>query len=76
MSCGRPHNDDDWLLLACNIGEADLAFQEARRRNPSLEFPLLETVIEELYEMSAGFTDPEFLRATGPARRRNRKLFG
>ena len=77
MSSGRPGDDaEEWLLLATLIGEADLDFQQARQRNPGLTFPLLETVVAELYEMTAGFTDPVFLRMTRAARRRNRALFG
>jgi hypothetical protein len=77
MSHGRPSDDaEEWLLLATLIGEADSDFRTARQHNPSLTFPLLEIVVEELYEMTAGFTDPVFLRMTRAARRRNRALFG
>jgi hypothetical protein len=77
MASGRPQDDaEEWGLLASLIGEADLDFQAARRGNPALTFPLLETVVEEFYEMTDGFTDPLFLRSTRPARRRNRALFG
>ena len=65
-----------WDLITCLIGEADLAFREANRRNPNLRLPLLDEAVAQLYEMTGGFTDPEFLRSTGPERRRNRKLFG
>ncbi|HEX8535035.1 MAG TPA: hypothetical protein VF662_12780 [Allosphingosinicella sp.] len=73
---GSPSDGETWLLLATLVGEADLAFQAAKRRNPYLTFPLLDDVVEEFREMTAGFTDPVFLRATGAARRRNRALFG
>ena len=63
------------MLVAILIGEADLIFQDARRRDPSCTFPLLDKVVEELYEMMAGFTDPVFLRGTRAARRRNPALF-
>jgi hypothetical protein len=77
MRHGRPRDDaEEWLLLATIIGDADLDFQKARRSDPALAFPLLEAVVEELYEMTAGFTDPVFLRMTRAARRRNRALFG
>ena len=77
MQTGRPRDDaEEWLLLATLIGEADLAFRRAREPNPALTFPLLETVVAELYEMTGGFTDPVFLRMTRAARRRNRALFG
>jgi hypothetical protein len=77
MDVGRPNDDaEEWLLLATLIGEADLAFQERRRRDPSATWPLLETVVQEFYEMTAGFTDPVFLRMTGAARRKNQALFG
>lgn len=76
LAHGRPRDGaEEWLLVATLIGEADLVFQHARRRDPSLTFPLLDTVIEELYEMTAGFTDPVFLRGTRAARRRNPALF-
>lgn len=76
LSSGRPSDGaEEWLLVATIIGESDLALREARRNNPTLILPLLDAVIAELYEMTAGFTDQEFLRLTGPARRRNRKLF-
>ena len=65
-----------WDLITSLIGEADLAFREASRRNPNLQLPLLDEAVAQLYEMTGGFTDPEFLRSTGPARRRNRQLFG
>lgn len=77
LSNGRPKDGaEEWLFVTTMIGEADLALQEARRRDPLLTSPLLEAVVAELYEMTAGFTDQEFLRLTGPARRRNRRLFG
>jgi hypothetical protein len=77
MSSGRLGDDaEEWLLVATLIGEADLDFQKARQGNPALTFPLLETVVAELYEMTAGFTDPVFLRMTRAARRRNPALFG
>ena len=76
MAPGRPRDGgEEWLLLATLIGEADLAFREARRHDPSLEFPLLQSAVEDYYEMTRGFTDPEFLRLTRAARRRNPKLF-
>jgi len=77
MSHGRPSDDaEEWLLLATLVGEADLAFQAARRQNPALTYPLLEAAVAELYAMTAGFTDPVFLRMTKAARRQNRALFG
>ena len=77
LSSGRPRDgEEEWMLLATLIGEADLAFQSERRRNPTVTFPLLDTVVAEFYEMTAGFTDPVFLRSTGAARRRNKALFG
>jgi hypothetical protein len=77
LSNGRPSDGaEEWLLVTTIIGEADLALQEARGSNPTVELPLLDAVVAELYEMTAGFTDPEFLRATKPARRQNPRLFG
>lgn len=76
LAHGRPLDGaEEWLLVASLIGEADLVFQEARRRDPSLTFPLLDKIVEELCEMTAGFTDPVFLRGTRAARRRNPALF-
>jgi hypothetical protein len=76
MRSGRPGDDaEEWGLLAYLVGAADLEFQKARQSNPALTFPLLETVVAELYGMTAGFTDPVFLRMTRAARRRNRSLF-
>ena len=73
---GRPADGaEEWLLLATLIGEADLEFQNARRANPTLTFPLLEAVVAEFYEVTDGFTDPAFLRSTRAARRRNPTLF-
>ena len=75
LDTGSGHDSDTWLHLASIAGEADLAVQEERRRNPTFELPLLETVVAELRQATANFTDLEFLRSTGPARRRNPKLF-
>ncbi len=72
--CGR-YDSETWLYLASIVGEAGLAVQEERRRNPSFELPLLEAVVAELREATSNFTDLEFLRSTRPARRRNPRLF-
>ena len=72
---GRTYQPEEWALLASLVGEADLAFQAARRDNPTLEWPLLETAVQDLREATSGFTKLAFLHSTRAARRRNPKLF-
>ena len=66
---------EEWLLLATLVGEADLAIREEQLANPSLQIPLHDEVITELRALTKDFTDPAFVRAAAPARRRNRELF-
>ena len=72
---GQNRQPEEWMLLATLVGEADLTFQEARRDNPSLEWPLLEAAVQGLREATSNFADLEFLHSTRAARRRNPKLF-
>ena len=69
------YQGEEWMLLATLICEADLTFQEARRANPALKWPLLEAAIQDLREATSGFSNLEFLRSTRAALRRNPKLF-
>lgn len=71
----RSFQGEEWILLASIVGEADLVIQKARRRDPTLEFPLLETVVAELREVTSDFTYPVFVRSTRATRRRYRSLF-
>jgi hypothetical protein len=72
---GQDYQPEEWALLASLIVEADLAFQEARRDDPALEWPLLEAAVQDLRDATSGFTKPAFLRASRAARRRNPMLF-
>jgi hypothetical protein len=73
----HPHNydPDEWMLLATLVGEAGLVVHNEQQSHPSLEAPLLDKAVEELRDMTKGFTDPAFLKATRAARRRNPSLF-
>lgn len=75
LSGGGSYQPDEWSLLVMLVGEADLTFQEARRKDPTLEWPLLEAAVQDLRETTAGFTNLDFLRSTRAARRRYPKLF-
>ena len=65
----------DWLALAGSIVQADLFLKQAQELDPSVRLALLDTVLAELRDVTANFTKPEFLSATGPARRDNPLLF-
>ena len=65
----------DWLALACSIVDADKFLQQAQELDPSIRLPLLEAVLEELRDVTANFTRPDFLSATGGIRRDHPKLF-
>ena len=75
LDTGSDFDSYTWSYLATIAGEADLTLQQERGRNPTFELPLLETVVAELREASANFTDREFLRSTRGERRRYPKLF-
>ncbi|WP_114950879.1 hypothetical protein [Sphingosinicella terrae] len=66
---------EEWMLLSTLVGEADLLAAEAKRRDPDYRMPMLEEAVEALYQETKGFTDPEFLRSSGAARRHNKPLF-
>jgi hypothetical protein len=65
----------DWLLVATLVIEAYGALKNARDADPVVRLPILDTVIEELREATANFSDADFLRATRSARRHNPSLF-
>jgi hypothetical protein len=71
---GRP-GLDEWLLIATNVGEADLAIADLAAEQAQSLRPLLDEVLAELRDQTDNFRDVEFLRATKPARRRNPGLF-
>ena len=75
LSKGARHDVYTWALIAGLIGEADLAVRAARARLPRLHVPLLDQAVQALRDDTNGFTDPDFLRATRPERRRNPDLF-
>jgi len=66
---------EEWLLLATIIAEAGLVAQKQQRQDPTFRMPLLEQAVEELRDMTRGFTDRAFLQSTRSARRRNPALF-
>ena len=72
----QPHSyhPDEWMLLATLVGEADLAVRGDPLSPPALT-TLLEQVVGELRDVTKGFTDPDFLRGSRAARRRNKDLF-
>ncbi len=65
----------DWSLLVGEIVEADRLLRSAREADPAASLPLLDTVLEDLRDVTANFTRPEFLAATKADRRGNPKLF-
>lgn len=75
LAGGDSYEGEEWMLLATLVGEADLIVREEQQNDPAIRVPLLEIAVAELREVTAGFTDPTFLRSTGAARRRNPQLF-
>lgn len=71
---GRP-GLEEWLLIATNIGEADLAIRRLAPEDAARLRPMLEEALRELRDQTDTFTDAEFLRVTKAARRRNPALF-
>lgn len=65
----------DWGLVATLIVEADEALGHAQVYDPSITLPLLETVLEELRDVTSNFTNAAFIRATKPERRQKPSLF-
>jgi hypothetical protein len=65
----------DWGLVATLILEADEALGRAQDHDPSITLPLLETVLEELRDVTSDFTSPAFVKATKPERRQKPRLF-
>lgn len=66
---------EEWLLLATLVGGADLMVRQGRQDDPGLQMPLLDEVVRDFQDLSAGFTDPVFLSASRAARQRNPELF-
>jgi hypothetical protein len=52
---------EDWLLVATLLVAAENALHRARERDGAARLPLLDVVLEELSELTSGFTRPEFL---------------
>lgn len=75
MTYPNNYQPEEWSLLASLIAEAGLIVSDERRRDPSFQSFLLDQAVEELRDMTRGFTDPGFLKATRAARRRNPGLF-
>ncbi|MEO5773251.1 MAG: hypothetical protein ABIQ32_03920 [Sphingomicrobium sp.] len=65
---------DEWMLVATLIGEADLTIRADGKAGGGLR-SLLQEVVGELRDATNGFRDPEFVRSTRAARRRNKDLF-
>jgi hypothetical protein len=65
---------EEWMLLATLVGEADLAIRGKPVADANLQ-ELREKVIRDFREVTNGFTNPDFLNASGAARRRNKELF-
>jgi len=65
----------DWGLVATLIVEADDALKRAQADDPTIQLPLLDTVIEELRDATSNFTSATFLAATKPERRQQPSLF-
>lgn len=65
----------DWLLVATLLGEADDLLQRTDGGSSTERSPRLGSVLEELRDATCNFTNPQFLRVTRPARRRNPHLF-
>ena len=65
----------DWGLIATLIVEADEALRRAQQHDPSITLPLLETVLEELRDVTCNFTSPAFVNAAKLSRRQKPRLF-
>lgn len=65
----------DWSLVASLIVEADDALKRAQELDVSITLPLLDTVVEELRDVTSNFTSAAFLSATKPERRQKPSLF-
>jgi hypothetical protein len=64
-----------WGLIASLIVEAANEIERAQADDPTIRLPLLDTVVEELRDVTAKFTSAAFLAATKPARRQQPGLF-
>ena len=72
----HPHRyqPEKWMLLATLVGEADLTIRQEALASPHLK-ALLEEVVADFREVTNDFTNPDFLRGSRAARRRNKELF-
>ena len=64
----------EWMLLATLVGEADLAIRQDALASLALKV-LLEEVVGDFREVTSDFANPDFLRGSRAARRRNKELF-
>ena len=71
---GRP-GLEEWLLIATNAGEADLAMDRLAPDDAARLRPMLDELMRDLRDQTDNFRDPEFLSLTRAARRRNPALF-
>jgi hypothetical protein len=65
----------DWGLVVSLIVEADDALMRARAYESSITLPLLETILDELRDVTSNFTNAAFLEASKSARRQKTGLF-
>lgn len=65
----------DWGVVTSRIVGAAEALRSARKLDPTVALPLLDEAIEELRDISANFTRPEFLDSTRASRRQSPELF-
>lgn len=72
---GGGYQPEEWSLLATRIAEAGLLIREQEESASDALRSLLEETVEELRDLTDGFTDQSFLRNTRAARRRNPTLF-
>jgi hypothetical protein len=75
LSHGSNLGSYSWLLVAPIVGQAYNFLTNLPPEDAREEMRLLNRVISELKEASDGFTRPDFLRATGPARPQAPGLF-
>jgi hypothetical protein len=68
------YQPEEWMLLATLVGEADLAIRQDAQASPDAKV-LLKEVVADFRTVTKDFTDPEFLRGSRAARRRNLALF-
>ena len=69
------YDSDSWLLMAGIVEEADRSIRRAREKDPSIEVPLFEAVMEAFRAETDNFRNVEFQRAARVVRRRCPHLF-